>query len=201
MKNILYIGSKSASRKKLLQEAGIPFEILEQQADEAKCDWNLPLQQLVESIAHYKMEHVVLPVGKNEGHIILVLTADTLSVDPMGKIRGKPVNAVDAYEMLKAAGMGENICGTAFCLEKKVYGNGTWQTQEKIMRYAQAKYEFKIRDSLIEDYLKYSGAMEAAGAIKIEDGKQFVKSINGSYSAIIGLPMYELREALIQIGL
>ena len=199
MQNILYIASKSKSRKKLLQEARIPFEVLEQDADENQCDWSLPLQDLVTSIAHCKMEHVIMPTG-TQGQIAFVVTADTLSIDPTGKIRGKPIDQQEAIEMLQAAGLGVNICGTAFCLEKKVFANNSWTTQEKIVGYAQAFYEFQIPDSWISDYLKTTNALEAAGAIKIEDGKQFVKSINGSYSAIIGLPMFELREALIQIG-
>jgi predicted house-cleaning NTP pyrophosphatase (Maf/HAM1 superfamily) len=36
MKNILYIASQSASRKKLLEKAGIPFTVIEQNADESK---------------------------------------------------------------------------------------------------------------------------------------------------------------------
>ena len=36
--HILYLASKSESRKKLLQKAGITFEIIEQDADETQCD-------------------------------------------------------------------------------------------------------------------------------------------------------------------
>ena len=70
----------------------------------------------------------------------------------------------------------------------------------RVTRYAQASYEFEVPDNLIEDYIKRSGALEAAGAIKIEDGPQFVKLVNGSYTAIIGLPMYELWHSLNDFG-
>lgn len=197
--HILYLASKSESRKKLLQKAGITFEIIEQDVDETQCDWNLPLQQVVESIARYKMEHVILPTGK-EGQTIFVLTADTLSIDATGAIRGKPNDKADAVAMLKAARKGPNICGTAFCLDKKLFKNGSWHTDKRIINYAQATYEFDIPDEWIDEYITRVDALQAAGAIRIEDGAQFVKSISGSYAAIVGLPMFELRQALMALG-
>lgn len=199
MKPIVYLASKSESRKLLLQKAGIAFEILEQNADEALCDWNQPLQKVVQAIAQFKMDQVILPSG-TEGKIIFVLTADTLSIDTTGAIRGKPKDWSDAVAMLRAARGPNNICGTAFCLDKKIYKNGAWEIQNRIIAYAQATYAFDIPDAWIDEYIKNVGALQAAGAIKIEDGAQFVKSVNGSYTAIVGLPMFELRQALMEIG-
>lgn len=199
MKNILYLASKSPSRKALLEKAGIDFKILEQDADESQCDWGMPLQKVVESIAEHKMKHVIMPQGA-QGQIAFVLTADTLGIDTTGTITGKPADMTDAIAKIKAAQNGMNRCGTAFCLEKKVFDAGKWKTEKKIMGYAQASYEFDVPDTLIEDYIKRSGALEGAGAIKIEGGPQFLKSVNGSYTAIIGLPMYELWQALTELG-
>ena len=78
MNHILYLGSTSKSRQRLLKEASIPFQLVGQSVDETLCDWNRPLSQLVETIAIYKMEHIILPDGKKEGDYCFVLTADTL---------------------------------------------------------------------------------------------------------------------------
>ena len=199
MKNILYLASKSSSRKKLLEKAGIDFQILEQDADETQCDWGLPLHKVVESIALHKMEHVIMPAG-SQGQIAFVVTADTLSVDPTGAIRGKPADLNEAIHMLKAARGPNNTCGTAFCVDKKIYKDGSWQVHQRIMKYAQATYEVDVPDQWIEKYIQDTGALEAAGAIKIEDGAQFIKSVSGSYTAIVGLPMYELWQALSELG-
>lgn len=198
MNHILYLASKSASRKKLLERAGIVFEMIGQDADESKCDWNQELQKVVESIALHKMEHVIMPHG-TEGQIAFVLTADTLGIDPTGAIRGKPADKNEAIMMLQMARQGVNECGTAFCLDKKIFNKESWVTHKRIQGYAQAKYFFEVPDGQIEDYIKRSLALEGAGAIKIEDGSQFVKSINGSYTAIIGLPMFELWQALHEV--
>lgn len=199
MKNVLYLASKSFSRKELLRKAGLAFIVINQDADETKCDWNQQLQKVVETIAVHKMDHAILPLGK-EGNTIFVLTADTLSVDATGAISGKPTSRADAVAKIKAARGGVNLCGTAFCLDKKVFTNGKWVTDQRIVKFVHAEYYFEVPDDCIDDYIQHSGALEAAGAITIEDGPQFLKSVSGSYSAIVGLPMYELWQALTELG-
>lgn len=197
--NMLYLASKSSSRKNLLTNAQIPYTIIEQDADESVCDWSLSLEEVVIAIARYKMDHCILPIGV-ENQIIFVLTADTLSKDTTGALSGKPADLADAIAKLKAAN-GINYCGTAFCLDRKIYKDGAWQVQERILEYVQASYEWHIDPDQMEHYIVTSGSLEAAGAIKIEGyGAQFLKKVDGSYSAIVGLPMFELRRALQRIG-
>lgn len=195
IKNILLLGSKSASRQKLLNEAKIPFTLIEQDVDETKCDWALPLEQVVESIALYKMQHLILPEGK-EGDIAFVLTADTLSQDQEGSINGKPTDRTDAIAKIKAARNGSRLV-TAFCLDKKIFRNNAWETEKRIVQCVHAEYQFLIPDHWIDIYIDNSPALNASNAIAIEDfGSPFLKTLTGSYSTIVGLPLYELREAL-----
>jgi len=196
----IYLGSSSYSRQMLLKQAHIPFELVKQTADETKCDWMQPVHEIVKNIALYKMDHVVLPAEK-EGLECLVLTADTLSVDCRGKIHGKPIDNKDAIAKIKAVRDGIITTGTAFCLDKKKYINGKWETQERILKYVKATYFFQVPDEWLERYFSYSVANNTAGAISVEEyGNLFLKHVEGSYSAIIGLPLYELREALDALG-
>ncbi len=199
MKQTLYLGSKSPSRQMLLKEAGIPFILLDQSADESMCDWTLPLEQVVKAIALYKMEHVLLPVGA-EGDEIVVLTADTLSQDKNGKIEGKPENRDDAVRQLKAARNGSRLC-TAFCLDKKRFTKGQWVLVHRIAQVVRAEYEFMVPDEWLDRYLANVAVLNCANAIAIEAyGNQFLKTVQGSYSTIVGLPMFEVREALAELG-
>ena len=199
MKNILYLASQSASRQQLLREAQIPFELLSQTADEAACDWGLPLHQLVASIARYKMEHADLS-GIDHEKEIFVLTADTLSQDENGAIQGKPKDRADAIEKIKEARGGTRLC-TGFCLDKKTWRNGGWQTIERIEEVVHAQYQFIIPDAWIETYLNTSPVLSCSNAIAVEQyGGQFLKEVQGSYTAIVGLPVYEVREALEKLG-
>lgn len=195
----LYLASTSASRRQLLQEAQIPYTLVAQSADESACDWTLPLEQLVLSISLFKMDHTVLPDGQ-EGDIAFILTGDTLSQDSDGQIEGKPIDRQDAIRKIKKARNGTRLF-SAFCLDKRKFENGAWQVVERIHQAVQAQYTFLIPDEWIETYLDKSLALSCSNAIAVElYGTQFLKSVNGSYSAIVGLPMFELREALQKLG-
>ncbi len=159
----------------------------------------MPLQQVVESIALHKMQHLILPHGK-EGDVCFVLTADTLSQDVHGGIQGKPINKHDAFEKIKVAREGSQLC-TAFCLDKKRFVNGVWEVEQRIARSVHAAYLFDIPDALIEDYFEHSIGYSCSNAIAIEGyGSRYLKWVDGSYTAIVGLPLYEVRQALEEVG-
>jgi septum formation protein len=200
MNNILLLGSKSYSRKLLLDFARIPYQVIEQDADETQCDWKLAMPQVVANIARYKMEHVVMPGGNAEGQIAFVLTADTLSQEKDGTIGGKPENLEDAIEKIRRARGGMRT-GTAFCLDKRVWRSGKWDVEQRIEQYVEASYVFDIPEAWIDRYIAHTIALGASQAIAIEEyGAQFLKEVHGSYSAIVGLPLFEVREALEKVG-
>ncbi|MDR3550211.1 MAG: Maf family protein [Candidatus Babeliales bacterium] len=199
IKKVLLLGSKSQSRQILLNEAKIPFRLIEQDVDETECDWALPLEQVVESIAIHKMNHLIMPQG-SEGDVEFVLTADTLSQDHEGVIHGKPDDRADAVAKIKAARNGSRLV-TAFCLERKRFTSGAWQTETRVVQCVSAEYVFNIPDAWVDIYLDNSIALNVSNAIAIEGfGAPFLKTISGSYSTIVGLPLYELRQALEQLG-
>jgi septum formation protein len=196
----LFLGSKSPSRQLLLKEALIPFALVSQDADETVCDWGLPLVQLVEHIALFKMQHVQLPAGKKENDFCFVLTADTLSQDTDGTINGKPADTADAIAKIKAARAGSRLC-TAFCLDKKIWHAGQWEVDKRIQKAVSAEYVFNVPDVWIDIYLKNSLGLSASNAIAVEGfGAQFLQVVRGSYTTIVGLPMYELRQTLEEMG-
>jgi septum formation protein len=210
----LYLGSQSRSRQDLLREAGISFEIIESLADESSCDWGLPLQQLVTSIAVHKMDHIIIPPGTQEGKICYVLTGDTLGVNADGLVCGKPHDREDAIAKLKSYRRGAQT-GSAFCLDQYVWrlgqsglnDSGSWERVNRHIGYASATYIFDVPDDYIDFYfdtlplINGLSYRDISGAVAIEKlGAQFVQSIQGSYTAICGLPMAELRKALTEMG-
>lgn len=198
--NTLLLASSSSSRKMLLDESQIPFKVIYQTADESQCDVGLPFQQLVEAIASHKMDHVIMPEGK-EGDVAFVLTADTMTEGADGSIQGKPVDRDDAIVKIKAARNGKQRVGTAFVLEKRTKVGSRWKTEKQIKQFVVASHYFCVPDEWIDVYLEKSWGLKASGAIAIEGyGIQFLKEIDGSFSTIVGLPMFELREALQEIG-
>jgi len=201
MKHTLLLGSQSASRQRLLKEAHISFEVVGHNADETSCATGLSsLQEIVQKIALEKMNHVCLPSQGDVGKIVFVLTSDTLCVTQDGKLQGKPVDKFDAIEKIKAARGGARV-GTAFCLDKKTYKGGQWVLLKRIEKFVHTDYVFNVPDECIDRYLEKSLGLSGSGAIAIEGfGEQFLEKLNGSYSAMVGLPMFELRQALTEIG-
>ncbi len=193
--NILMLASQSTSRARLLTEMDVSFVLLDQYADESSCDWALPLPQLVQSIAEHKMEQVILPTVA-DGQEIFVLTADTLTQSKDGTLLPKPLTREAAISMLHKVKKGARV-GTSFCLDLKKFEFGRWQIKQRITKFVEAECVFDVPEHHIEDYLANSHALRASGAITIEGyGAQFFKSISGSYTTIMGLPLAELRQAL-----
>lgn len=198
--NTLLLGSKSLSRQMLLNDMGIRFLLVDQHADEIVNSAGLSFRQTLEAIAVQKMEHVMLPTANN-GEVAFVITADTMGQDRLGVSHGKPADRADAIAKIKAL-RGSGIVGTVFCLDKKLFDGNQWLVEKRILCYVDARYEFDMPDSWIERYLEHTpNYLQISGALTVESyGAQFLKSIRGSYTTILGLPVFELRQALEQIN-
>lgn len=197
---ILYLASQSKSRQQLLQEARIPFQVITQNFDEKLCDWNQELNFLVKTIAQCKMRSVVVPDNHKEGDIIYILTADSLTQDKNGKIYGKPDSYQEAFNMLNAL-HGISAVATAFCIEQRIYKNGRWLMLAQKSDVVMGSCELCMPEKYYKDYCALVDVLKLAGAFSVEGYcQQFIKSISGSYTAIIGLPMFEVRKALEELS-
>ena len=126
---------------------------------------------------------------------ILVLTADTLTLNSDNKILGKPKNRDEAIAML--SNRNPVLVGTGFCLDKKEFDGRQWHTIEQIVDYDQAYCTVDIPPHRLDFYLSKVAYLKVSGSFSVGGfGDQFVKEVVGNYSAIIGLPMYQLRKGL-----
>ena len=200
-KDILYLGSQSNSRQKLLRIAGILYKVLEHKSDECGIDLELDFNDYVLEIAKHKMRHLTFPLELEKSEYIFVLTADTLCQDKNGNVMGKPTDKCDAIEKLKQQRDGGSRAVSAFCLDKKVCKNGEWKVLDRVEECVTSNYTFIVPDKWIDAHCENTWAHRAAGAVVFEEfGSMFLKTMNGSFSAIRGLPIFELREALEKVG-
>lgn len=198
--HILCIASNSASRKRLLEHAKIPFQVIQQDADESLVSLDQSLSDIVTQIAQLKMKHAQIPAGQQEGEIRFVLTADTLGLTSQGRVLCKPVDRDDAISMLKDARLGTQTA-TGFCLRKLIWQHGAWIVLQEVIDFDQAESIFDVPDEFIDSYLDSIPFLTVSGSISIEEaGGQFLKSMNGSYETIVGLPMFKIRQALFKMG-
>ncbi|MFH1643697.1 MAG: Maf family protein [bacterium] len=211
-KDILYLGSQSKPRQKLLDFAQITYKILQHKSEENVSHDGLPFEDYVLKIAQDKMKNLSFDVAprfvpphggtsqdRHDDWIIFVLTSDTVARMIESKmILKKPLDLDDAKRLLIEIGSGPAEVFTACCLDKKRFENNKWETIEKNHFVVRTEVEFCIQPDEIDWYLKnMPQAINACGATIIEDfGFNFLKSVNGSYTSVLGLPLYEVRQAL-----
>jgi len=202
-KNILYLGSKSIMRQRLLDLSGITYCVLEQTSDECDIDVTQSFTDYVKAIAKQKMAHVVIPQDISKDAPIFVLTADTLMrLQRSQTILGKPKDKDDARRMLTLLRTEPIELVTACCLAEKKWDGTAWQTEAEQTWATPAILEFHVEDDEMDEYFaKMPHALAACGAGVIEAfGLNFLKRIDGSFAAVLGLPLFELRGELKKIG-
>lgn len=204
MKNILYLASQSSSRQKLLTESGIKFKVIKQDSNEQVDATGLDFFAHVLAIAQDKMQHVVLPTPEEVGSdYLFVLTADSLvRAVHTNELFGKPRDAEHAKYMLRTMYGNQMEVATGCCLEKRRWDGTKWQVAAFKHWVTEGLAEFWVAEHELDDYLtNHPEAYTSAGAGIIEgDGQRYCKSISGSYTAILGLPMYQLRQVLNELG-
>ncbi|HBS48515.1 TPA: hypothetical protein DEO28_01275 [Candidatus Dependentiae bacterium] len=203
-KDILYLGSQSFSRQLLLKNAKINYTILKHDSDECVPHANPEeFENYVSEIAKEKMRHLIIPDNLSTHKEIFVLTADTLIKScKTNQILSKPKDINDAKRMLQIEREEEIEIVTACCLDKKEFNENIWNTKKRIIFHSSTTAEYFVPKKWEDFYLTTEPlALKGCGAAIVEGvGQCFLKSIRGSYSSAVGLPMFELLENLEKMG-
>jgi septum formation protein len=180
----LHLASTSPRRREILQSLGIDFEVVMVETDESPRIGE-SAEELVLRLAIAKAEAAT---GAD-----YVLGSDTVVVlDDL--VLGKPVDSDDAVDMLLALSGRSHLVLTAVALRTP---NGT--------RTVLSKTDVRFREIDRDEAIRYwhSGEpADKAGGYGIQGlGGIFVEAINGSYSGVMGLPVFETVELLKSAGI
>jgi len=180
----IVLASASPRRTELMSLAGIEFSVVPADI----CEDVLPGEQPQDHVLRLSREKAQAVADKADGRFFI--GADTVVVLD-GKIMGKPVDDQDAFEMLSELSGRTHDVITGFTVLDL-------ETGICISRSVRTEVLFKILTAReINGYIATGCPMDKAGAYAIQGGAgHFVRSINGSYSNVIGLPMTELYEVL-----
>lgn len=195
----LYLASRSPRRRELLKQIGINFELLlirEDLSRGADVDENavgdeLP-QEYAIRIARDKAETGWSRVLQRKLPHLPVLTADTVvSIDDV--ILGKPGSRGDAVSMLQRLSGREHRVYTAIAVARG---------SEIATAISVTSVRFReLDDEEIRYYVSSSEPLDKAGAYAIQGrAAVFVERIEGSYSGVVGLPLFETARLLRQFG-
>lgn len=182
----LILASASPRRKEILKSLGIDFSVVCPSFDEKSVKEKNPIN-LSRILALKKAECV----AKSEKVFsALVLAADTL-VFSERNVFGKPASVMEAGKMLTELSGSVHSAVTSICCINTV--------SKKISeRSCVSKVYFKtLAKREIDFYLKTNEWKDAAGAYKIQGAAScFIEKIEGSFSGIMGLPLFELYSVL-----
>lgn len=189
---MIYLASASPRRRELLAQAGVSHEVLPSNISEERTRGEAP-RDYVLRVAGDKARHVAGVAAARGLPRRPVLGADTeVVVD--GEILGKPRDRAHAAAMLRALAGRTHTVFTGLCL----VGTHGEHTAVCTSRVTMAP----LTDAEIDRYVATGEADDKAGAYAIQGrAGAFIARLEGSYSGVMGLPLYELRELFGRAGL
>lgn len=178
----IYLASQSPRRQALLQQIGVDFTVLRTEIDETPFPAEPP-QTYVLRMAKTKALAGIHDIGQHGYPLRPVLAADT-SVILEQQILGKPASRAAARNMLSALSGRSHQVMTAVALATPA--------QCRTALSISTVTFMPLTDEQIESYIDSGEPADKAGAYGIQGlGGQFVIALNGSYSGVMGLPLYE----------
>ncbi len=196
----IYLASKSPRRRELLRQIGVEFEILmlreEPGRHGAVSEDVMPGEApdvYVQRVAREKAEHGWNAVLWRKLPPRPVLAADTtVTVD--GKILGKPADATEAMSMLRSLSGHTHEVLTAIA----VIAN---DELNEVLNRSQVRFAH-VPDKVLQAYCNTAEPYDKAGAYGVQGhAAQFIEHISGSYTGIMGLPLFETAQLLNQAGI
>jgi septum formation protein len=198
MNRWIYLASQSPRRRQLLDQIGVAHELLLPDADEdaealeAVRPGEAP-RTYVQRVTRAKLDAARQRLARRAGPPAPILCADT-TVALGRRILGKPADAAEAVEMLTALAGHEHRVLTAVALAR---ADGVCA-----LRLSESRVRFAPLDAArIAAYVASGEPMGKAGAYAIQSGAAaWVEHIAGSYSGIMGLPLFETAALLRDAG-
>lgn len=197
MSDFIYLASQSPRRRELLTQIGVAHELLLPTPDEDAEALEVAFQgegpeAYVQRVTALKLIAANARLARAKGLNHPILCADT-TVALEGAILGKPENADDAKRILRMLSGQTHRVFTAIAIR--------WDDKT-----AQACCESRVTftdmaDAEIAEYVASGEPMGKAGAYGVQGrAAAFIARIEGSYSGIMGLPLFETAQALRAVG-
>lgn len=187
MKEQIILASASPRRRELLDQIGVSYRVHVADIDETPLI-DEPPEAYVVRIAAAKSQQVHQQMPES----IPVLSADTTVVLD-GVIMGKPTDKVDGVRMLS------KLSGATH----EVYSAVSLRAEQHWQALSITQVTFRTLSACeIEAYWQTGEAKDKAGAYALQGrAGQFVEYIAGSYSGVVGLPLFETSNLLTKAGI
>lgn len=185
----LILASGSPRRRELLDTMGVAFTVHEPNINETRRDDELA-EDYVTRMAREKARAVYAELNAPQ---YAILAADTIVVQAE-RIHGKPRDFAHAQQIWQSLSAAKHQVMTAVCL----------MVHDKLsVKLGLTEVEFAtITDAQMHTYWGSNEPQDKAGGYAIQGfASAWVKSIHGSYSNVVGLPLREVNELLGTINM
>ena len=187
---MLHLASKSPRRRELLGRLGLEFGVLDLDVPERRAPGEAPVEY-VRRVAREKAGAGLLQVVGVPGAAVLGADTEVILGD---EVFGKPRDADDAAGMLRRlSGRTHEVVSAV-----SVVSAGR---EAQAVSVSQVTFG-EMSEAQIAAYVATGEPMGKAGAYAIQGGGEvFVRKLSGSYSGVMGLPLYETARLLLQFGI
>ena len=187
---MLYLASQSPRRRQLLEQVGVRFDVVDVEVPEVRSAGESP-RDYVSRVAREKAGAGLLKLAAVPGAVVLGADTEVVLGD---EVFGKPADAADAAAMLRRLGGREHRVITAvWCVSA---GREERALNESAVEFAE------LSEGRIAAYIASGEPVGRAGAYAIQGrAAAFVARIAGSYSSVMGLPLYETVALLARFGI
>jgi len=183
---MIYLASRSPRRAELLRQIGVEFEVFASDVDERQLGTESP-EEYVSRLAQTKARVAAAEIAEKKTSWVVLAADTTIAID--GDIIGKPADPSQCRCFLRRLSAREHLVLTAVAVA----------TNERLdLRLTRNRVKFReLSEAEIASYCSSPEPMDKAGAYAIQ-GKAavFVERLEGSYSAVMGLPLCETAELL-----
>ncbi|MDA0279684.1 MAG: Maf family protein [Proteobacteria bacterium] len=188
----IILASASARRQELLSQIGVRFTVRSQDIDESIRIGELANDYVIRMAQEKANSALSALCVIKESSDTLVLAADT-SVVCDARVLGKPLDEADAVDMLRCLSGREHRVLSAVTL-------ATQDKQRTVLSESQVRFR-EISVAEAQQYYRSGEPQGKAGAYAIQGyAAVFVEQLIGSYSGVMGLPLFETAQLLAEFS-
>ncbi|HUV23050.1 MAG TPA: Maf family protein [Gammaproteobacteria bacterium] len=183
---MIYLASRSPRRAELLRQIGVEYQVYASDIDERQLTAESP-EDYVSRLAQTKARVAAAEIAQKQASWVVLAADTTVAID--GEIIGKPADSSQCRCFLRRLSAREHLVLTAVAVATNAGLD---------FRLTRNRVKFReLSEDEIASYCESPEPMDKAGAYAIQ-GKAavFVERLEGSYSAVMGLPLCETAELL-----
>jgi septum formation protein len=186
---MLYLASQSPRRRQLLEQIGVEFRTIELNVPEIRAPGE-SAEGYVSRVARDKARAGLATLQDTDDAIVLGADTEVVLDDD---VFGKPAGAQDAAAMLRRlSDRRHRVLSAVWCIDAN--------REEFALSVSDVAFD-RLSDADIAEYIATGEAMGRAGAYAIQGhAAKFIRHLSGSYSGVMGLPLYETARLLARFA-